>query len=160
MIEKKTAVVDQLANSRKTLFSTLNKLDEAAWNMAVYSPEVNGYWTIVDIVRHLLTAERGMTFLMQKILKDGVGVPDDFDRERYNISQVTKLKEIPPKRLLPEMEKNRVVLLKFIDSLQEEDWLKSGRHGSGKILSIEEICLTIAHHELVHHSEISEKITN
>ncbi len=58
------------------------------------------------------------------------------------------------------MEKNREDLLAFMDSLTEEDWQKKGRHGSLKIMTIEEICHIIADHEATHAADISAALGN
>lgn len=154
MSERKTAVLALLEETRTTLFSALAELDEAAWETAVYSHDAEVQWTASDILRHLLNAETGMLGLMQKILRTGKGVPEDFDRSRYNKRQVEKSKDKAPAELMAEMRENRKKLLDFIDTLKDEDWDKSGLHAMMKILTIEEICQVIANHEIDHLNEI------
>lgn len=154
MSERKLAVLTLLDETRTELFAALENLSEADWETAVYSPEAEIQWTASDIVRHLMNAEKGMTQLMQKILATGEGVPENFDRDRYNKRQVEKSQEKTPAQLLTEMTQNRQALLTFIDSLQEADWDKSGLHGMMKVLTLEEICQVIAQHEVAHLEEI------
>lgn len=154
MSDRKTNVVTLLNESRHRLFEALDKMEHEDWEIVVYSEEADTNWTASDVLRHLVGAERGMTQLMQKILTTGEGVPEDFDRERYNKRQVQKVQDKSPIELMTAMSENRTELLTFIDSLKEEDWDKSGRHGSLKIMTIEEICQTIANHELAHLDDI------
>ncbi|MEM7335288.1 MAG: DinB family protein [Chloroflexota bacterium] len=157
MSERKTAVLAQLEKNRAQLFNALSKLDAAAWNKVIYSEETDAQWTTTDIVRHLLQAESGMTGLMKNIKTKGRGVPEDFDRSRYNRRQVDKLKDKTPRELIDQMSANRTALLAFIDTLDDDDWDKNGRHASLKIMTIEEVCQTIANHEIAHLNEILDQ---
>ncbi len=158
MSERKTAVLALLEENRKRLFDGLSQLDDAAWNKVIYSQETEAPWTASDILRHLLNAESGMTGLMNNIKTKGRGVPEDFDRSRYNRRQVEKMKDKTPQELIEQMKANREALLAFIDKLEDEDWDKSGRHASLKIMTIEEVCQTIANHEVAHLDEILAQI--
>ncbi|NJL55631.1 DinB family protein, partial [bacterium] len=64
---------------------------------------------------------------------------------------VQKAAEKTPNDLVAEFRQNRINLLSFIDTLHDEDWHKQGRHGSLRIMSIEEVCHLIADHELDHY---------
>ena len=158
MSDRKTAVLTLLEKNRIQLFNAISQLDDSAWNKVIYSEETDAPWTTADILRHLLNAEAGMTGLMNNIKTKGRGVPEDFDRSRYNRRQVDKLKDKTPQELMAQMSDNRTALLAFIDTLEEEDWDKSGRHASLKIMTIEEICQTIANHEVAHLEEILAQV--
>lgn len=155
MDNRKAAVLNRLNKTRSDFMAGLVSLDSAAWQTAVYSAEGDddALWTVGDIIRHLLNAEKGMTGLMVKIKETGEGVPDNFDRDWYNRRQVKKIKDRTPQELIEDFRKNREALLAFIETLEPEDWDKKGRHASLKIMSIEEICYTIAEHEHAHFTE-------
>jgi hypothetical protein len=160
MSDKKTAVLARLAETRKAVLEAFDGIDGEAWKTAVYTAEDNpdANWNISDIARHMISAEKGMTGLMMKIQSTGEGVPEDFDRERYNQRQVQKTQDKAPAELINEMQANRKALLAFIETLKEDDWDKNGRHASLKIMTIEEICYTIANHEADHLKGIQEQL--
>jgi hypothetical protein len=149
---QKTDLQAKLVENRAALFMLLQDLTEERWETAVFSEST--IWTVSDIVRHLEGAERSMITLMDRIRQGSEGVPEDFDLDRWNASRIKKAKELQPPELMTAMEKNRENLWQFMDSLSDEDWQKKGRHGSLRIMTIEEICHIIADHEAVHANDI------
>lgn len=155
--EEKQGLLTQLQTTRQELKTLLTGLTDAQWETAVYSEEST--WTIADLLRHLTGAESSMTKLMTLIRDGGEGVPEDFDLNRWNARVVQKTKEIPTSALFAEMEQNRAGLIDFINSLADADWEKKGRHGSGHILSITQICQLIAAHEATHTADIQKIVS-
>lgn len=152
----KRLVTKKLAKSRSDLLELVRDFDEETWGTAVYADDKS--WTIVDLLRHLTDAERGMTRLMEIIRQGGEGVPPDFDLSRWNKRVVEKLADQTPDNLLQTMRTNREKLHQFVGSIENPDWAKKGRHGSGRILSIEQICHLIADHEASHIQDIRKAI--
>lgn len=155
---KKEEVKKNLIQSRAGLTAVLQELDEADWEKVVQSE--GAHWTVSDILRHLISAEKGMIGLMEQFQQGNDPVPADFDRDRYNARSIEKTKSMSPAEMLAAMETNRAHLLQFIDTLQPDDWQKKGRHASLQIMSIEEVCTIIAAHEFVHTGEIQKAIGN
>ncbi len=142
----------ELENNRQELLAVLENLGEGDWATAVYAEDSE--WTVTDLLRHLSDSEAGMITLMARIRDGGEGVPEDFDLDRWNASRVKKAQAKMPGDLLADLKTNRANLLSFMDSLAEGDWAKKGRHGSGRILSIAEICQVIATHDRTHAQDI------
>ncbi len=153
---RKEAIKSKLTAAREELNATLNGLTEAQWASKGFAE--GSEWTITDVLRHLADSERGMTGLMAQIRGGGEGVSEDFDLARWNQRAVTKLAERSPRELLDGMAESRAALFAFIDSLDEADWDKKGRHGSMKIMTIEEISHLIADHEELHTAGIREAL--
>ncbi|MFQ5435922.1 MAG: DinB family protein [Anaerolineae bacterium] len=156
MSDKKAAITEKLAHSRSELLDLITGFDERMWETAVYADDAA--WNIADLLRHLTDAERGMTRLMEIIRDGGEGVPADFDLSRWNKRVVEKLSNQTPADLLPAMTANREKLQHFLTSVEPGDWQKKGRHGSGRILTIEQICHLIADHEASHIQDIRKAI--
>lgn len=146
--DKKAEILIKLYEARTALLDFLTGLTSVGWQTAVYSEDAN--WTFADVLRHLVDAERGMTNLMQQWQQGKDPVPPDFDLTRWNAHVVSKAAEKSPAQLLAEFGLNRQQLLAFIETLQPEDWDKKGRHGSLRIMTIEEVCHLIADHEMSH----------
>lgn len=154
--EKKEVIRRRLHDSRQALLGLVQEMDEAQWTHPVYSHDAR--WTALDVLRHLTWAESGMTRLMKLIREGNEGVPPDFDLDRYNKSGVRKLKEKSATELLSQMEENRRQLLDLIQDLDESEWHKQGRHGSLRIMTIEEICQQCADHERQHTQDIRQAL--
>jgi len=150
--DTKSAIKEKLTAVRDETYRTLGGLSDEQWNTVAYSEGAE--WRVADILRHVADSEKGMTALMGQVRAGGEGVPADFDLTRWNQRVVTKLQDKTPQALLEGMAANRAALFDFIDSLNEDDWARSGRHASLRIMTIEEICHLIADHERTHVDEI------
>jgi len=156
MNDKKAMINEKLVNSRTALLSLAQGFDERMWGTAVYADDAA--WSIADLLRHLANAERGMTRLMEMIRDGGEGAPADFDLSRWNQRGVQKLAAQTPADLLRAMRQNREKLNQFIQSIEDQDWGKKGRHANGRVLTIEQICHLIADHEAAHLEDIGAAI--
>ncbi len=150
----KKALEAKLTRARQELLAMVEPFDQEEWQTLVYSEDQE--WKVADVLRHLAGAESSMTRLSEIIRDGGEGVPEDFDLARWNKRGIQKASDKQPPEILVEMSQNRESLFKFIDSLTEEDWSKSGRHGSLRIMTIEQIVHLIADHELRHTSDIKQ----
>ncbi len=151
--ERKEGIKARLTATREQLLATLDELTDEQWYGAAYSEE-GGDWRVLDILRHVTDSERGMTALMAQLKAGGAGVSADFDLNRWNRRVVEKLQGKTAADMRAALIENRAGLFAFIDTLDEEDWEKKGRHASGHILTIEQVCKLIARHERDHLAEI------
>lgn len=153
LADKKQSLIDEAQKVRQQTVSILEKANEQQLQTKVSSHAEA--WTILEVAKHLYVSEDGMVQLMQRI-KDHSdpntlpGVPEDFDRDRYNKRQVQKLEQLTKADILTKMSDSRKNFVSFVQSLSEEDLSKKGRHASLNVLSIEEICKIIPTHELEH----------
>ncbi len=154
MADRKTGLLERLADSRAALLALVNEMNESAWETAVFPHDEHTAWTVADLLRHLVEAERSMIRLMVNIRDGGSGASPDFDLDRWNASRVAKTQHKSPSQLLEELSNYRQELQQFITALQEDDWAKKGRHGSGQMMTIGEICAVIADHEAQHTSDM------
>jgi cob(I)alamin adenosyltransferase len=155
-LDKKQAIRDKLSAVRQDLLSLVESLEEGQWKAKVFSEEAD--WTVLDLLRHVTDSEASMTGLMELIRNGGEGVPADFDLQRWNARRVEKSRNKILVDLERELTTNRTRLLEFLDSLEDADWTKSGRHGSLRILSIEETLNLIADHESSHLEDMRRAI--
>lgn len=145
---KNAEIAAKLNETRGSLVAFFDQLEGDDWETAVY--DEGAHWTMTDILRHLVDAEKGMLGMMMQWQQGNDPVPPDFDLERWNNRAIQKTADQSPSDLLSKLKENRSNLLSFVDTIQEEDWGKTGRHGSLHIMSIEEVCHLIADHELSH----------
>ena len=152
MNHSRAELYGKLEASRQALLAVVAGLGEADWETAVFAEDAS--WHVLDLLRHLTDAENSMIALMARIRDGGEGVPEDFDLDRWNAVRLRKSQAKTPPDLVADLRQNRANLLAFMAALTEEDWAKKGRHGSGRIMSIEEICHIIADHERLHTRDI------
>ncbi len=159
MYRERKTIMEKLAATRADLVKVARELDWDSWTHPVYGHGGEKEWSAMDLLRHLVWAEGGMLRLMRQIRAGEEGAPADFDLDRYNAAGVNKLKDEMPADLLLRLEKNRNELLAFVESLEEGDWEKKGRHGSLRIMSIREILERIADHEAQHLADLREALS-
>lgn len=153
---KNVEMATKLNDAQSELAAFFDGLTEADWETAVYHEETT--WTIADILRHLVDSSRSMTNMMAQWQHGKDPVPADFDLTRWNNRAIEKSADKSSEDLRAEYRQNRINLLSFIDTLQDEDWEKQGRHGSLRIMSIEEVCHLVADHELDHLRVMKEAV--
>ncbi len=154
MYRARKTIMDKLAATRAEVIKVCRELDWDSWTHPVYAHGETNEWTAMDLLRHLVWSEGGMLRLMRQIRAGEEGVPADFDLDRYNASGIARLKEETPADLLLRLEQNRDALIAFVESLEEGDWEKRGRHGSMRIMTIQEILEMIADHEAQHLADL------
>jgi hypothetical protein len=152
MDEKKRVIREKKLRVRRELMALLRSLSEGDWDTAVYADD--NEWSITDLLRHVVNAEKGMTGLISQFQAGNNPVPADFDRERYNQSIVRKSKDKSSANLMAELEENHAHFLQVLEGIEDGDWQKNGRHASLRIMSIEEVCHLIPDHEADHLQQI------
>jgi hypothetical protein len=151
--QRKQEIKEKLAGTRLQFRTLLMRLNAEQWEVEVYHGDEP--WTVIQLVRHVVDAERGLMTNVERIRDGGEGVPPDFDRERWNRSRQKRMAGKGPKDLLAEMAQNRAALLEIVDTLGDEDWEKTGRHASLRIMTIEQFLHQIADHEAGHAADIA-----
>jgi hypothetical protein len=153
---RKQELKDNLAQARLGLRTLLMRLNEEQWHAQVYHDDEP--WAVIDLVRHMVDAERGLSLNVRRIIRGEDGIPPDFDRDRWNRSRVRKMADTGPKDLLADMATNRAHLLELIDELQDDDWNKEGRAPWLDIVTVERFLNQIWQHEAGHTADIAEAV--
>jgi len=146
--EKKAHWRAKLAESRAALNEFVATLSKDDWQKIVFS-EGND-WTIHTIMTHLMESEGGMSVQIHKTRKGKETIPDGFDLARWNAGLKERAGEPTTDELLAQMEQTRAKTLAVMESLEDDDWEKVGRHPSRGLISIEQYYETIHAHELTH----------
>jgi uncharacterized damage-inducible protein DinB len=156
MTERKQTVLTKLETVRGSLLDMVETIEEQSWTQPVFSESAE--WQVSDLLRHVVSAEHSMTRLIENIRDGGEGASADLELTRWNASRVQKAKAKSIEDLTADLAQNRTYLLGVIDSLNEADLDKKGRHGSLRIMSIEEILHLIADHEQRHMADIQQAL--
>lgn len=160
--DKKKDYIDHAQHIRAEITKMLERTNDSDLKKTMSDRE--GSWNVLEVAKHLYTSEDGMVKLM-KIIKDHndpntlPGVPEDFDRDRYNKRQVQKIQELTKDDIMKKLAESRQSYLSFVESLSEGDLEKKGRHASLNIYTIEEIVKIIPRHEEEHLTKIRNVLT-
>lgn len=156
MNDRKRAIRDHLSASRAIVTSLFGAFGPADWERPVASSE--GAWTVKQALAHLVSAEIGQLGTGQRMLTGEARLGEGFSLDFWNRRQVEKRKDQPPAALLDELAASRQNLLVWIDGLAEADLDRSGQHGRGDMITVEQLCYRIGEHEVEHALEVQRAL--
>lgn len=131
-----------------------NNITNDKWEIQVYSD--GPAWTVRQVFAHIVEVEGSIPRLIGRILKGGSGVPEDFDLDRYNKSQVNKMNEITPDQLLHLFIEKRAENVRMVKSLNQNDLEKEGRHASMGDANIAEMFRMMYMNAKLHQRDIKQ----
>lgn len=149
-------IIVHLEESFSKLLNVLTQLRPEQWEQQIQDEDQ--LWTVRQIVAHVASAQKGMTGQIVNISQDKDLVPEDFDLNRWNQSQVRKAADRSPQDLMNAMQEDLERLKETIKHFTDEELDKRGRHGSLRIMSVEEIARTVGSHNVDHATIIAEKL--
>lgn len=152
MSERTEALQNRLDDARDYLNSVLDRVN-GRWDTQVYSD--GAQWTVAQLVRHLAITDAAQWGQAKNIIEGGEGVPADFDLERYNRRSVEKRAEMTVQEARQQLAETRGDLVLWLDTLDDDSLNREGRHGTMKIMSVEQILITMADHEHTHADDIA-----
>jgi uncharacterized damage-inducible protein DinB len=156
MSERIQKIKGKLVEGRSYLNAVLDRVGDR-WDEQVYTHGAG--WSVHGLLIHLVVSDRGQLETIKRIAKGGEGVPPDFDLERYNRRSVEKRSDKTVEEARVELRQSRQDLQAWLDGLEDESMLDlKGRHGSLRILSIEEILHVIADHDIHHARDIAKAL--
>jgi hypothetical protein len=132
-------------------------LDDAGWMKMLYTEGQD--WRIRDVLAHFVSAERSFLRLFEGILKDGKGVSDDFDVNRFNNAQVAKMQEMSVEELMEAFVKIRAKMIAWVEKLSAEDLQKEGRHPFLETTTLEEMIKLVYRHNQIHYRDMRKPLS-
>lgn len=141
-----------LEEDRRAMDLVLSRFGEDEKNA---SPRAGDY-SPREILAHLAGAERGMTRLMQLMVKgEKPRLKPDYDNDYYNARQQEKRANMGVPELRAELEETRTNLAAFMRSLTLDDLTKTGQHPTADETTVLGVLLTLEKHERDHIAEMS-----
>ncbi|MEM7125764.1 MAG: DinB family protein [Chloroflexota bacterium] len=150
--EKTQLWKSKLAESQNELLTLIESLTPEQWDVTVFSE--GAQWSVLSTLRHLAESERGMSIQIHKIRKGGPTIPENFDLNRWNAGTDKRMAEFSANEIVATLQATRTKTIEVMESLQDEDWSKEGRHPSQEIYSIEQYYGIIHGHQLAHAQDI------
>ena len=134
MTDRRTEIIDQLENNLKNTLSFFSSLSDDQLRTKVYADGAK--WTVKQILAHFITIERSMQKLFKNILSGGPGSPEDFDVDRFNLTQPKKIDGLTLEELLGQFKSVREDTIDIVKGMTKQDFIREGRHpfhGHGKL---------------------------
>ena len=155
-MDRRAEIMAELENSLAVSMAFYRTLTPSALNCQVYSDGES--WTVIQVLAHLVTIERSMQRLFSNMLSGGPGAPPDFDIERFNRTQTSKLDGLTLAELISQFRAVREDTISIVRELAEEDLDREGLHafhGHGKL---ERFIRWAYEHARIHENEIRQAL--
>jgi hypothetical protein len=99
-----------------------------------------------------------MSIHIHKIRKGEPTLPEGFDLDQWNQGVAKRVGDLSAQEMVARLDATRDRTLEGLDSLTDEEWMLTGRHGSRGIITIEQYYETIMGHELNHIGEAKKAL--
>jgi DinB superfamily len=134
MTDRRSEIIANLEKNLKNTISFFRSLSNDQLSVQVYSDGAK--WTVKQIMAHFITIERSMHWLFKNMLSGGPGAPDDFDVDRFNLTQPKKLDGLTVEELIEQFISVREGTILIVKGMAEQDFIREGMHpfhGHGKL---------------------------
>ncbi|NQT56120.1 MAG: DinB family protein [Desulfobacteraceae bacterium] len=156
MTERRTEIIAELEKNLENSISFFRSLSPEQLSVRVYTDGAK--WTVKQVLAHFITIERSMHWLFKNILSDGSGAPEDFDVDRFNLTQTKKLDGLTVEELIEQFKLVREDTIAIVQEMSEQDLNREGMHafhGHGKL---ERFIVWAYEHIRIHEDEIRKVI--
>ncbi len=126
----------------------LQTLGEDERHAAVYTD--GAHWTVRSVLAHVMSAESVFVRLFRNIQQGGAGVDAEFDIDRFNASEQTRLEQLSWVELLGKFQGGRATMIEFVKTLTVEDLEKVGRHPFLGVTNLRDMVKMIYIHDQTH----------
>jgi uncharacterized damage-inducible protein DinB len=147
-------LADKLKSEGEKFHGIFAGLTDEQWQAEVYTEDQT--WTIRNVLAHLVTSERGLVKLFERIRVRGEGSPNDFSIDRYNAAQQRKTKDLSPQELLEQYQAVRADSVAWTLSLDESDLEQEGRHPFLEMTTLREMIKMLYLHNIIHYRDMKK----
>ncbi len=150
--ERLAALRGELQSAQAGLIAVLDRVGPYEWTRT--SPDTPD-WSVLGLLTHLSTAERGFVRTIERQARGEGGVPTDFDPNRWNAAQLRRNAEATPAQLREQLEAAHAEMLSLLEglddaALDQRGWMTIGREGS-----VEDVLELVASHKRAHTADVS-----
>ena len=149
-----TELAEKLKTEGEKIIAVFSGFTAEQWQSEIYTE--GSTWTVRNVLSHLVTSERGLLKLFEKIRQGDAGVPDDFSIDRYNSAMQARTQELTPQQLLEQYKAIRAESVAWTSGLSEDDLQKRGRHPFLGITTIREMIKMLCLHNLNHYRDMKK----
>ncbi len=155
MSARSAALRKQLETHHAELQVMLGSLHPEQMQSAVYAHGTAAEWTVQALLAHIANAAEGMLQIAQAVARGGNPVPEDWDVDRWNQSQVRKHAAQPAAALISRIQTAHAGWIEFVEVVSDLELERMGRHPIGRTLSVKQMVQTHALHQVQHIRELA-----
>jgi len=149
-------LAEKLRSEGEKFIGIFSGLTDDQWQIEVYTEDAT--WTILNVLSHFVTSERGLVKLFEQIRQGGGGVTDEFSIDRYNASQQEKTKDLPVAELLEKYKLTRAETATWVSGLKESDLEITGRHPFLGVTTLREMVKMLYLHNQIHYRDFKKAL--
>lgn len=149
-----TELAEKLKLEGEKIHGIFSAFTDGQWNSEVYTEGTT--WTIRNVLSHLVTSERGLLKLFEKIRQGEDGASLDFSIDRYNASMQARTQELTPNELLEQYRSVRAESIAWTSGLAESDLELRGRHPFLGVTTIREMIKMLYIHNQTHYRDMKK----
>ncbi len=149
-------LAEKLKTEGERMLAFFAELTDEQWVGEVYTEGET--WTILNVLAHYVTSERGLVRLFERIRTTGEGAADDFSIDRYNASQQEKTKDLTPAELLEQYKQIRAESVQWVSGLKDEELDIKGRHPFLGETVIREMIKMLYLHNQLHYRDVKRAL--
>ena len=149
-------LAEKLRSEGEKFIGIFSGLTDDQWQIEVYTEDAT--WTILNVLSHFVTSERGLVKLFEQIRQGGGGVTDEFSIDRYNASQQEKTKDFPVADLLEKYKLTRAKTVTWVSGLKESDLEITGRHPFLGVTTLREMVKMLYLHNQIHYRDFKKAL--
>ena len=156
MDNRRNGVIAELKKNEEEIIALYRGSNSEQLGMMVYQEDPG--WTMQQVLAHFITIERSMQWLFKDIMAGGPGSPEDFDVDRFNLTQPRKLDGLSLNELIAKFLSVRRATIELVEGMDDKDLDREGRHafhGHGKL---ERFVVWAYEHARLHLDDIREKL--
>lgn len=134
MRDRKQESIAELKKAARETIDLFTPLTPRQLARPVYTETIR--WNVRQVLAHLITIEKSMHWLFRNLLDGGPGAPEDFDIDRFNRSQPSKLDHLSLVELTARFQAVRAETITIVESMTDADFDREGRHpfhGQGRL---------------------------
>jgi hypothetical protein len=147
-------LAEKLKSEGEKIFTIFNGFKDNQWDMEVYTEGTT--WTIRNLLSHLVTSERGLIKLFERVRQGGEGASLDFSINRYNASMQARSKDLTEAELLEQYQEVRENSVVWVSNLKDDELEIKGRHPFLGITTIREMIKMLYIHNQTHYRDMKK----
>jgi hypothetical protein len=156
MADRRADIMAELEKGGEESIAFFKSLTAEELTVQVYQDGAK--WTAKQILAHFITIERSMHWLFKNISSGGSGAPEDFDIERFNRTQTSKLDEFTLDELISQFRTVREETISIVKEFSEDDLDREGLHAFHGFGKLERFIRWAYEHARIHENEIRQAL--
>jgi hypothetical protein len=152
MADRRAEIAGELERGLEGTLSFFKSLRPVELQTRVYADGAK--WTVKQVLAHLIAIERSMQNLFRSILAGGPGSPQDFDVDRFNLTQTRKYDALALEELIERLTDVRRKTICIVRGMKEEDLDREGMHAFHGKGTLDRFIRWVYQHVRLHEQDI------